>query len=281
MRTLEAKVVAITGAGSGIGRALALACAAEGAEVALADVNEAGLSETQRLLATARRTSAARVDVSDRAEVFAWADRVRAEHGGAHVIVNNAGVSLSARVAEMSVDDFDWLLRVNLGGVVAGTQAFLPGFLAQREGHVVNVSSAFGLVGVPTQSAYCAAKFAVRGFTESLRQELVGTGVHATCIHPGGVRTNIVRGGKHHHDVGGGDADPASLAREFDRVAGTSPEQAARGIVRGILADAPRVLVGRDAHAMDGLARALPSAYDRVMGLALRHGRRFVRGRAT
>jgi NAD(P)-dependent dehydrogenase (short-subunit alcohol dehydrogenase family) len=277
MRTLEAKVVAITGAGSSIGRALAIACAAEGAEVALADVNEAGLEETQRLLAGARRASVWRVDVADRGAVFAWADRVRTEHGAAHVVVNNAGVSLSARVAEMSFEDFDGLFRVNLGGVVAGTQAFLPGFLAQREGHVVNVSSVFGIVGVPTQSAYCASKFAVRGFTESLRQELVGTGVHATCIHPGGVRTNIVRGGKHHHDIGGGNADPAALAREFDRVAGTSPEEAARDIVRGILADAPRVLVGRDARAMDGLARAMPGAYDRVMGLALRHGRRFVR----
>jgi NAD(P)-dependent dehydrogenase (short-subunit alcohol dehydrogenase family) len=277
MRTLEAKVVAITGAGSGIGRALAIACAELGAEVALADVNEAGLEETRRLVAGARRASVSRVDVADRAAVFRWADRVRAEHGGAHVVVNNAGVSLSARVAEMSAEDFDGLLRVNLGGVVAGTQAFLPGFLAQREGHVVNVSSVFGIVGVPTQSAYCASKFAVRGFTESLRQELVGTGVHATCIHPGGVRTNIVRGGKHHHDIGGGDADHAALVREFDRVAGTSPTEAARQIVRGVLADAPRVLVGRDARAMDGLARAIPGAYDRVMGFALRHGRRFVR----
>jgi NAD(P)-dependent dehydrogenase (short-subunit alcohol dehydrogenase family) len=131
MRTLEAKVVAITGAGSSIGRALAIACAAEGAEVALADVNEAGLEETRGLLAGARRASVSRVDVADRGALFAWADRVRTEHGAAHVVVNNAGVSLSARVAEMSFEDFDGLFRVNLGGVVAGTQAFLPSFLAR------------------------------------------------------------------------------------------------------------------------------------------------------
>lgn len=277
MKTLENKVVAITGAGSGIGRQLAVQCSALGAGVALTDVNEQGLAETVALLGQAKqKVTSQRLDVADRAAVFAWADQVRKDHGAAHVVINNAGVSLSATVATMKQEDFEWLMDINFWGVVAGTQAFLPGFLAQDEGHVVNISSLFGIIGVPTQSAYNAAKFAVRGFTEALRGELAGTNVHATCVHPGGIKTNIVRSGRHYNDIMGGAANVSAMNKEFDRLARTTPEEAARVIIDGILRDKPRVLIGQDAKMLDRLARSLPSSYDKVMMGASRLGRRFV-----
>lgn len=277
MKSLERKVVAITGAGSGIGRQLAVQLAGMGAALALSDVNEKGLAETVALIGpTHRLVTSQRLDVADRAAVFAWADQVRKDHGTAHVVINNAGVSLSATVAEMKLEDFEWLMNINFWGVVAGTQAFLPGFLAQDEGHVVNVSSIFGIIGVPSQSAYNAAKFAVRGFTESLRQELVDTGVRATCVHPGGIKTNIVRGGRHFSDIHGGKADTQALIKEFDSIARTSPEEAARVIINGILKDKPRVLIGQDAMMMDRLARSMPSSYDKVMLGVTKFGRRFI-----
>lgn len=278
MKTLERKVVAITGAGSGIGRQLAIQCSALGAALALSDVNEKGLAETvDKIGATHRLVTSQKLDVADRKAVFAWADQVRKDHGTAHVVINNAGVSLSANVVDMKLEDFEWLMDINLWGVVSGTQAFLPGFLAQDEGHVVNVSSIFGIIGVPTQSAYNAAKFAVRGFTESLRQELASTNVRATCVHPGGIKTNIVRGGRHYNDIQGGKADVNALIKEFDSIARTSPEDAARVIINGILKDKPRVLIGQDAHMMDRLARSLPSSYDKVMLGVTKLGRRFVK----
>jgi NAD(P)-dependent dehydrogenase (short-subunit alcohol dehydrogenase family) len=277
MKTLERKVVAITGAGSGIGQQLAIQCSELGAALALSDINEKGLAETlEKIGPTHRVLTSQKLDVADRAAVFAWADQVRKDHGTAHVVINNAGVSLSATVAEMKLEDFEWLMNINFWGVVAGTQAFLPGFLAQDEGHVVNVSSIFGIVGIPTQSAYNAAKFAVRGFTESLRQELADTNVRATCVHPGGIKTNIVRGGRHYNDIEGGKADVNEMIKQFDNIARTSPEEAARVIINGILKDKPRVLIGPDAHLMDRLARSLPSSYDKVMMGVTKLGRRFV-----
>ena len=277
MKDLSGKVVAITGAGSGIGRQLAVQLAGMGAALALSDVNEKGLAETIELVGpTHRLVTGQRLDVADRAAVFAWADQVRKDHGTAHVVINNAGVSMSASVAEMRIEDFEWLMNINFWGVVSGTQAFLPGFLAQDEGHIVNISSIFGIIGVPTQSAYNAAKFAVRGFTESLRQELAGTGVRATCVHPGGIKTNIVRGGRHYSDIQGGKADASILINEFDRIARTSAEEAARVIIDGILKDRPRVLIGQDAKMMDRLARSMPGTYDKVMMGVTKLGRRFV-----
>jgi len=277
MKTLERKVVAITGAGSGIGQQLAIRCSELGAALALSDVNEKGLAETlAKIGPTHRVITSQKLDVADRAAVFAWADQVRKDHGTAHVVINNAGVSLSASVAEMKLEDFEWLMNINFWGVVSGTQAFLPGFLAQDEGHIVNVSSIFGIIGVPTQSAYNAAKFAVRGFTESLRQELAETNVRATCVHPGGIKTNIVRGGRHYNDIQGGRADVNLLIKEFDSIARTSPEEAARVIINGILKDKPRVLIGQDAYMMDRLARSLPSSYDKVMMGVTKLGRRFM-----
>ncbi|HEX5097492.1 MAG TPA: SDR family oxidoreductase, partial [Acidimicrobiia bacterium] len=183
------RVAAITGAGSGIGRALAEDLARRGAHLALCDVDEAGLAATvTRCEGVGVKVTSQRVDVADRAAVEAWADQVVADHGRVNFIFNNAGVGLGATVANMTYDDFEWLMNINFWGVVHGTQAFLPHLKSSGDGHVVNISSIFGLVSVPTQSAYNAAKFGVRGFTDALRIELETDpcGVSSTTVHPGG-----------------------------------------------------------------------------------------------
>jgi NAD(P)-dependent dehydrogenase (short-subunit alcohol dehydrogenase family) len=268
MKTLEGKLVAITGAASGIGRALAEACAASGAKLALVDVDEDGLARTAenaRLSGRGRAVDTQRLDVADRAAIYAWAARIESELGGADALINNAGVSLSHRIEKMSDEDFEWLFNINFWGVANGCKAFLPQLLRKPEAHIVNLSSVFGIIGVPTQAAYNAAKFAVRGYTESLRQELRKTGVRVTCVHPGGINTNIARRGRHYEDATGQPTNTERAAAEFARAARTSPEQAARTIVGAILEDKPRLLIGADAYLIDALARLFPSSYDWVV----------------
>ena len=270
MKTLSTKIVAITGAGSGIGRALAVRCAELGASLAISDVNEAGLEETAAL-ARAKGTvqvHSARVDVGQRDAIYTWAEQVKSEVGPADVLVNNAGVSLSQTIAKMRDEDFFWLMNINFWGVVHGTRAFLPQLLSRPEAHLVNLSSVFGLIAVPTQAAYNASKFAVRGFTECLRQELSATNVCVTSVHPGGIKTNIVRNGRHFVDATG-NSDAAATAREFDKVARTSPEEAARQIVRAILHLKPRLLIGLDAVLIDRMQRLLPASYDNLVARAV------------
>ncbi len=267
MKTLQDKVVAITGAGSGIGRALACEAARRGARLALADWNQAGAEETAQL-AGAARSFVRKVDVRSDAEVAAFAADVERELGGAHVVVNNAGVSLSDLIGKMKREDFEWLFQINFWGVVRGTEAFLPQLLRQDDAHVVNLSSIFGLIAVPGQSAYNAAKFAVRGFTESLRQELHGGPVHVTCVHPGGVRTNIVRNGRMVHNSLGESVDPSKAASDFDALVKTTPGQAATAIWRGVLRNAPRVLVGGDAWLIDKLQRLMPVGYPALVRMS-------------
>ncbi|MGH7805352.1 MAG: SDR family NAD(P)-dependent oxidoreductase, partial [Candidatus Binatia bacterium] len=194
MKSFADKVAAITGASSGIGRALAVELAKEKCALALSDVNEAGLAETAELArAHGMKVTTARVDVSKREEVHAWADAVVREHGKVNLVVNNAGVALGATIEGVRYEDFEWIMGINFWGVVYGTKAFLPHLRASGDGHVVNVSSVFGLISMPTQGTYNAAKFAVRGVTEALREELAlsGAPVSATCVHPGGIKTNI------------------------------------------------------------------------------------------
>ena len=220
VKQFDDRVAAITGAGSGIGRALAVDLAGRGAHLALSDIDEAGLAETvARCEGRGVKVTARRVDVADRAEVEAWADEVVADHGRVNLIVNNAGVALTAEVDAMSYDDLEWLMGINFWGVVHGTKAFLPHLKAAGEGHVVNLSSVFGLLSIPTQSAYNAAKFGVRGFTDALRIELdaADCGVSATTIHPGGIRTNIVRNARLGPGAGGLPDDRDEAARDFDR----------------------------------------------------------------
>jgi NADP-dependent 3-hydroxy acid dehydrogenase YdfG len=269
MKTLSDKIIAITGAASGIGRALAIRAADLGAIPVLSDVNDAALAETAALVRPKQpRLHTAHVDVGDRDAIYAWADQVKREVGPVDVLVNNAGVSLSQTIAQMRDEDFYWLMNINFWGVVHGTRAFLPQLTARPEAHIVNLSSVFGLIAVPTQAAYNASKFAVRGFTEALRQELAPTTVRVTSVHPGGIKTNIVRNGRHFQDPTG-NANADAVAREFERVARTTPEEAARQIADAILRAKPRLLIGFDAMVIDRMQRLLPASYDGLIAKAV------------
>jgi NAD(P)-dependent dehydrogenase (short-subunit alcohol dehydrogenase family) len=267
VRSFDGRVAAITGAASGIGRALACDLAGRGAHLALSDVDEVGLAETvARCEGTGVKVTSQLVDVADRDAVFAWADQVVADHGKVNLVVNNAGVALGATVEGMSYEDLEWLMGINFWGVVHGTKAFLPHLRASGEGHVVNLSSVFGLISVPSQSAYNAAKFAVRGFTDSLRMELEieGSCVSATTVHPGGVRTNIARKARIDPSVEalGGAAD---TGEEFDKIARTTPESAARQILAAVQKDRRRALIGHDATLIDLISRLPVGLYQRVV----------------
>jgi NAD(P)-dependent dehydrogenase (short-subunit alcohol dehydrogenase family) len=276
MDDFRGKVAAITGAGSGIGRALALALTRAGARLALADINESGLAETARAVQAAGGTcTIAKVDVADRAAVFGWADECRAAHRQVNLVINNAGVALSALAETVRDEDFRWIMGINFWGVVHGTQAFLPHLRASGDGHVVNISSIFGMIAMPTQSPYNAAKFAVRGYTEALRMELEleGAQVGVTCVHPGGVATGIVRAQRIDPAVQAlAGEDDATLRRRGElMIQRTTPEQAALRILAGVRRNESRVLVGADARVMDIMARFLGSGYQ---GLIVRSVRR-------
>jgi NADP-dependent 3-hydroxy acid dehydrogenase YdfG len=264
MKTLNDKVVVVTGAGSGIGRAVALNAAAKGARLAISDWDEAGLNETVELLKNAgvADLKADVLDVSDKAAFAAYASDVAGHFGQVNVVVNNAGVSHSGPVTEMEYADFEWIVGINFWGVVYGTREFLPHLIASGDGHVVNISSLFGLVSMPGQSTYNATKYAVRGFTESVRQDMI-VGRHpvgVTCVHPGGIKTGIARNGR----VTRGE-DKQALASTFDkRLARMTPERAAEIIVDAMLAGKPRVLVGADAHAVHWIAKLLGARYQDV-----------------
>ncbi len=263
------RVAAITGAGSGIGRALAEDLASRGAHLALSDVDETGLAETVgRCEGRGVKVTSQRLDVAERDAVFAWADAVVADHGKANLIFNNAGVALGATVSSMSWEDLTWLMDINFSGVVHGTQAFLPHLEAAGDGHVVNISSVFGLVSIPTQSAYNAAKFAVRGFTDALRMELdiAGSPVSATTIHPGGIKTNIAKNARMDAsiaEVTEGAADQA--AADFEKAFITTPEKAARQILKAVERNRRRALIGPDAKVIDAFSRLPAGVVQRVI----------------
>jgi NAD(P)-dependent dehydrogenase (short-subunit alcohol dehydrogenase family) len=274
VKDFTGRVAAVTGAASGIGRSLAVELARRGAPLALCDVDESGLAETvNRCEGSGVKVTSERLDVADRAAVHAWADRVVADHGRVNLVVNNAGVALIADIDTMGYDDLDWLIGINFWGVVHGTKAFLPHLKAAGEGHIVNVSSVFGLISIPSQAAYNSAKFAVRGFTDALRMELeiAPCGVSCTTVHPGGIRTNIARTARVRSEVpglAGGD-----LATRFERIAMTTPDKAARRILAAVEADRRRVLVGPDAKFIDLLSRLPAGVYQRalVRGARRRH----------
>ncbi|MCK2148376.1 SDR family NAD(P)-dependent oxidoreductase [Marinobacter alexandrii] len=257
MKDLMNKVAVVTGAGSGIGRALAKALAARGCRLALSDVNGIGLAETVAGLKEADVRSY-HLDVSDRDAIYAHAEAVAADFGQINLVINNAGVALSASIREMTDEDFKWVMDIDFWGVAHGSRAFLPHLIASGDGHVVNVSSVFGLIGVPKQSAYNAAKFAVRGFTEALRQEmkLEEQPVAVSCVHPGGIRTNIANAARM-----GRSENAAAQRKGFDKMAMTTPEKAAAIIVKGILKDESRILVGPDAWGIEAINRLLGAAY--------------------
>lgn len=268
------RVAAITGAGSGIGRALAIALAKLGCHLALSDIDDEALAETVALCeGHGVKVTTTNLDVSDREAVFAWAEEVVATHGEVHFIFNNAGVALAAPVQSMTHDDFAWLMDINFWGVIHGSQAFLPIFLEAGAGHIVNISSVFGLLSIPTQSAYNAAKFGVRGFTDALRMELEidDSPVSATTIHPGGIKTNIVRNGRFDDEL----IDPVDGRQgnidEFEKTALTTPEKAAQQILRAVEKNRRRALIGPDAIAFDAVSRLPASISQRLLvGIAKR-----------
>ena len=268
MKSFQDKVAAITGAGSGIGRALALQLAQHGCHLALSDINEAGLQETaEQARKHGVKVTTAKLDVADRAAVFAWAEQVVADHGRVNLIFNNAGVALGSSVEGMRYEDFEWLMNINFWGVVHGTKAFLPHLKASGDGHIVNVSSIFGIVGIPSQSAYNAAKFAVRGFTEALRQELdmQHSPVSATSVHPGGIKTNIARAARMDESLRDLGLDEKEGAQKFEKLFITTADKAARTILTGVRRNRRRVLIGPDAHVVDWMQRLLPSSYQRIV----------------
>jgi NAD(P)-dependent dehydrogenase (short-subunit alcohol dehydrogenase family) len=266
MKQFKDKVAAITGAASGMGRTLAVELARRGCHLALSDVNEPGLAETAR---QARqhgvKVTTAKLDVADREAMFAWADQAARDHGKVNLIFNNAGVALGAFAETVKPEDFQWIMGINFWGVVWGTQAFLPHLKRAGEGHVVNTSSLFGLLASPTQGTYNASKFAVRGFTEALRQELdlEQCGVSATCVHPGGIRTNIARAARMDHSLDAKSGGNAEAARSrFDKMLNvTTAESAALQILKAVERNQRRVLVGPDAKILDLLVRLTGSWY--------------------
>ncbi len=262
MRDFRGRVAAITGAGSGIGRALANALARRGAHLALSDIDDTGLAETvAQCEGFGITTTSQHVDVADRDAVYAWAESVVSDHGRVNLVVNNAGVALGATVESMSYEDFEWLMNINFWGVVYGSKAFLPYLNQSGEGHIVNVSSVFGLISVPTQSAYNAAKFAVRGFSDTLRMELdiEEANVSVTTIHPGGIKTNIARHARMDASVRDVAGDPEKAIRDFERAFITSPDKAAMQILTAVRRDRRRALIGPDAKVIDFVSR-LPAA---------------------
>lgn len=252
-------VVVITGAASGIGRALAVRMSREDVSgIAISDVNEAGLNETASMISGVP-VSLHVMDVSKLDEVRQFAADVVAKHGRVTHLINNAGVGVIGTFDQISLEDFEWLMGINFWGVIYGCKVFLPILRQQEKGHIVNVSSVFGFIAPEEQTAYCSSKFAVRGFTESLRHELAGTNVIVSSVHPGGIKTNIARNSRL------GENTPEEWKQQgtkfFDKVARTSPETAAEVILKGIKDREPRILIGQDAYAISFFSRLFPKRY--------------------
>src|SRR6266852_4566747 len=268
MTAIRGSAAAVTGAASGIGRALALELAVRGCDLALADRDEAGLQATAAEIGRAapQKVTVHRVDVSEPQQIAAFAQAATLAHPGLNIVVNNAGVALLGQFNEIDQAQMDWLMNINFWGVVHSTRAFLPHLARQSEAHIVNLSSIFGIIAPPGQTAYCSAKFAVRGFSESLRHELAmaNSPVRLSVVHPGGVATDIARNSR----TGAGVTDNARRAESierFDKVAKTSPQAAALRIIRGIEKNQPRILIGNDARFMDLLQRFRPGTYWAVL----------------
>ncbi|MGI9328600.1 MAG: SDR family NAD(P)-dependent oxidoreductase [Pseudomonadales bacterium] len=265
MKTFSNKVAAITGAGSGMGRALAVALANRGCHLAISDVNGEALEATAAQLDSARVNVSRHVlDVADQDAVFTFASATERDHGKVNLVFNNAGVSVTDSVEHMSYKDFEWLMNINFWGVVHGCKAFLPLLKRVDEGHIINTSSIFGVIAVPSQSAYNASKFAVRGFSEALRQELQDSHIGVTCVQPGGVKTNIVKTSRYYPQDNAAPTKEEAAAT-FESIAALSSTEAAEIILHGVAKNRARVLVGKDAKLIDWVARIFPQRYPVIM----------------
>lgn len=274
MKNFSNKTAAITGAASGMGRTLALSLARRGCHLALSDVNEAQLANVKREVEQhGVRVTTKRVNVASKDEVYTWAEDVIRDHKQCNLIFNNAGVAYAATIEGATYEDFEWIVDINFWGVVYGTKAFLPHLKASGEGHVINTSSLFGLIGFPGNGTYNATKFAVRGFTDALRVELEITRscVSATCVHPGGIKTNIARAARMSESLKDiGVRDLAGGTAMFEKMFRVTAEDAAETILRGVEKNKARVLVGADAKALDVFQRVLPNRYQRLLATAAR-----------
>jgi len=268
---VEGRTAVITGAASGIGRGTAQALAKRGCNLALADLNEDGLAETAAL-AEARgvKVSRHRLDVASREQVAAMPDAVLAAHGRADLLFNNAGVAIGGTFEQVAEEDFDWLMEINFWGVVRMTRAFLPLLRASGQARIVNVSSIFGIIAPPGQTAYSASKFAVRAFSESLRNELEAEGakIGVTVVHPGGVNTSIAKNARPPRGVN--DIDLDAQKERFEKFLRMPPERAGEIIVTGVEKNRPRVLVGSDARFMAAVERLAPVSYWKFLGRRLK-----------
>jgi len=269
MSFLSEGMAVVTGAGSGIGRALAWQLAAAGSALALADIDEAGLKETEQSLEKKSALVTTHVvDVADEEGVRSFAEDVGNRHGRVTLLINNAGVALEGTFEEISLDDFRWLMNINFWGPVYGVKYFLPLLKREKQAHIVDLSSVFGLIAPPGQPAYSASKFALRGFTECLRHELAGTSVRVSCVHPGGIRTAIAR----HARIGAGvpRTGREEKVAQFEKMLRTSPQEAASRILRGVERSEPRILIGSDARQIDVVQRLRPGTYWKTLGKAFR-----------
>lgn len=260
------KLCVITGAGAGIGRATARALARQGARLVISDINKSAIEETAALITDAGgQVEAHQLDVSNRAAVFDLAGQIIADYKQVDMVLNNAGIANIAPVETLTIEDFERVMNVDFWGVVHGTQAFLPHFISRNAGHIANISSIFGWIGVPNQGAYNSAKFAVHGFTEALRQEMNGSGVKVSCIHPGGIDTNIAR-----NSILPQGEDTAErreeIAQTFKSMVKSTPDQAAQTIINGVARGKARILIGRDARMVDIIRRLFPVKYGEILG---------------
>lgn len=267
---LEGRTAVITGAASGIGRGTALALAKRGCNLAIADLNDAGLAETAALAeALGVKVTRHRLDVADREAVAAFPDAVLAAHGRVDLLFNNAGVAIGGTFEQVAEEDFDWLMEINFRAVVRLTRAFLPLLRASDRARIVNISSIFGIIAPPGQTAYCASKFAVRAFSESLRRELEAEGakIGVTVVHPGGVATSIAKNARPPRGIN--DIDLESQKERFEKFLRMPPEKAGEIIVAGVEKERPRILVGNDARFMAVVERLAPISYWKFLGRAL------------
>ncbi|MBK5396365.1 SDR family NAD(P)-dependent oxidoreductase [Pseudomonas sp. TH39(2020)] len=258
------KVVVITGAGSGIGRELAIQMAEAGARLALSDINRIGLDETLRRLPAGSQVKGYLLDVASWEAFQAHADEVKRDFGTAHYVINNAGATVIGTVANTSIEEFEWQLGINLWGVLYGTKAFLPMMLEQREGCVVNISSIFGLLGYPMQSAYNMSKFAIRGLTECLWSELDKTGVRAVCVHPGGIKTNIEKSGRRCKAAG---AEENKFVAQAAAMLQTPADECAADIIKGLRKGSKRIMTGHKSSTVFWLSRLFPNRYPTLLKL--------------
>jgi NAD(P)-dependent dehydrogenase (short-subunit alcohol dehydrogenase family) len=261
MKCFQNKVAVVTGAGSGIGRNLCIQMAQAGARLAMSDVNDAGLAETVKRLPPGTDYKCYRVDVASREQVYGYAESVKRDFGTAHYVFNNAGVTVAGTIMQNTIEEIDWQMGINVWGVIYGTKAFLPMLLEQKEGHIINLSSMFGIVSCAGQGAYNLTKFAVRGWTECLWQELEGTGVYATSVHPGGIKTEFLHSAKLSDNL---TRREKRALKASDKMLKTPPEDMARAILQGVAHRKKRVIYGNMARTLYLLQRFFPVSYGKV-----------------